>query len=79
MSVNKQRREMIRNVVQSLHRQTNVLELVLDQESEIMSNWPENLQNTERYIQCEDSVDGLETATSLITEAIPYLEGIVTG
>lgn len=77
--MNKRRREMIRSVVQNLHQQTNVLELVLDQESDIMSNWPENLQNTEKYIQCEDSVDGLETATSLITEAIPYLEGIVTG
>ena len=42
-----------------------------------MNNWPENLQSTDRYEKCEDAVDGLETATSLLRDALPYLEDII--
>lgn len=77
--MNKQRREMVQEVVKHLRRQSMVLDRVLDQESDVMQNWPENLQTTDKYFQCEDAVDNLETATSLIREAIPYLEGIVDG
>lgn len=75
--MNKKRKEIVRQVWQELNHGATVLEQVLDQETDTMTNWPENLQNTDRYFQCEDAVDDLENASSLLKEALPYLESVV--
>lgn len=75
--MNKKRKEIVRQVWQELNHGATVLEQVLDQETDAMTNWPENLQNTDRYFRCEDAVDDLESASSLLREALPYLESVV--
>nr|DAG62569.1 MAG TPA: hypothetical protein [Caudoviricetes sp.] len=75
--MNKARKQKIREAIKHIDCGTNILTDVLDQETDIMNNWPENLQSTDRYEKCEDAVDGLETATSLLRDALPYLEDII--
>ena len=75
--MNKTRKQKIREAIRHIDCGTTILTGVLDQENDTMNNWPENLQNTDRYEQCEDAVDGLETATSMLHDVIPYLEDIV--
>ena len=75
--MNKKRKEIVRQVWQELNHGATVLEQVLDQETDVMTNWPENLQNTDRYFQCEDAVEDLESASYLLREALPYLESVV--
>lgn len=77
--MNKKRREIIRTAVETISQSTSMIEGVLDQEVDALDNWPENLQNTERYIRSEDAVDNLESATSLLKEALPYLEEVIGG
>lgn len=75
--MNKARKQKIKEAIRYIDQGTVILVDVLDQETDTMNNWPENLQGTSRYEQCEDAVDGLETATSMLRDAIPYLEDIV--
>ena len=75
--MNRARKHKIKEAIKHIDCGASLLTTVLDQESDVMDNWPENLQSTERYIQCEDAVDGLETALSNIHEALPYLEDII--
>lgn len=75
--MNKTRKQRIKEAMRYIDCSTAILTDVLDQENDTMNNWPENLQNTDRYEKCEDAVDGLETATSMLSEVIPCLEDIV--
>lgn len=70
--MNNTRRRRIRKLIAALMTRShdwddvkNELEDILSEEQEAMDNIPESLQDTERYVIAEESVDYLETASSL--------------
>lgn len=76
--MNNARRKAIRNVIKMLKGSPvdwecveTELSDVLDEESEAMDNIPENLQDSDRYLVCEESVDYLEDAINSIDSENP--------
>ncbi len=68
--MNNNRRQRLRNALKMLESASEIVDQVYDEESDCLSNYPENLQNTDRYEQMESAVDALSEATSAVSEAI---------
>ena len=74
--MNKLRRKKIADIVNSISIMRDKLDVIKDEEEDAMYNIPENLQNSDRYQECEEAVDSLDSAISAIDEAIDYLSDI---
>lgn len=54
-----------------------ILDMVLDEESFAMDNYPENLQSTDIYFEMENAVDILTSAIDSAEDSREELESIV--
>ena len=68
--MNKDRRKMIRPVADDLlERALTILNQAKDEEEDALLNFPENLEDSERYKLMENAIDYLEDAIECIEEA----------
>lgn len=67
--MNKQRRMRLEEALEFLSKAESIAESARDEEADGVSNYPENLQDTERYEMMEEAVDSLDEALDLITDA----------
>lgn len=75
--MNKNRRSRLKGIEEDLGRCLNLLSSIYDEEQDCIDNIPENLQDSDRYLDMEacaealsDAVYNLEEAVDLINEAI---------
>lgn len=71
--MNKQRRQEIQNIINSIEAIRPDIESVLNDEREYRDNMPENLQSSEKYDIADAAVDNLESATEAIESLVEYL------
>lgn len=62
--MNNRRRTKIREAVLLINNSVNILSQIKDEEQDCLDNFPENLQNSERYTGMEDSINILEDSIS---------------
>lgn len=72
--MNQSRRKQIQSASALLKRALVILSVVLDNEQEALDNYPESLQETDRYIDGEEAAEMLEYAINSVTEAVEYAE-----
>ena len=75
--VNKKRREKLRAAISLLDRAEALVNEACDQESGALDNYPENLQESERFEKMEDAVDSLNDALESIGEARDRIEAAI--
>lgn len=75
--MNKRRRTELREVISSLNNCRMTIDMVLSEESDCLSNIPENLEYSEQYERIEDAVDNLEEALEEIDSLLESLEKAV--
>ena len=75
--MNEKRRESLRAAVSLLDRAETLVNTVCDQESDVLDNYPENLQGSERFEKMEDAVDSLNDALESIGEAKDRIEAAI--
>lgn len=71
------RRSRLREAIGMLSNVTTAVESVCDREQDCMDNYPENLQNTERFERMEDAVDNLNDALEKLEEAKEHIEAAI--
>ena len=74
--MNKQRRKILMEVIESLEEAQASIEEIKDEESEAYDNMPESLQYSEKGELMYQNVDELETASSDLETVIDTLSGI---
>jgi len=74
--MNKQRRIRLRESNSLLARALQIIYAVKDEEQDALDNFPENLQNSERYTAMEDAIDGLEEAIDCIEQASESINNV---
>lgn len=72
--MNKERRRLLATAISHLNRADDLVNMALDQESDCLSNMPENLECSQRYEKMEVAVSNMEDALSSIGEAIESLD-----
>ena len=75
--MNKKRRETIKNIVSSLEKTSDLIQSVLDEEQDCISNIPDNLQGSERVEAMEEIVSKLDEAYNDICSVIDTLSDII--
>lgn len=71
--MNNNRRKKIDEVVSMLETASNLLGQILDEETDCLSNIPENLESSERYCKIEEAIDNMDTALESVEQAIEYV------
>ncbi len=72
--MNNARRAKLREAMEKLSNAQSVVDMVCDQESDCLDNYPENLQSTEKYERMESAVDHLNDALENLDEAREHIE-----
>lgn len=72
--MNNERRKKIKKVIESLQKNQQNIESIMDEENEFLDNAPENLAESERYEKSQNAIDYLTDAIDNIDEAIGSLE-----
>ena len=75
--MNKARREKLKDAIRYFDHGLEILDDALTEESDCLSNMPENLESSDRYMSLEDNVDTMESVYSDINEAKDQLEGLI--
>lgn len=74
--MNKQRRIRLRESNTLLAKALQIVNAVKDEEQDALDNFPENLQNSERYTAMENAIDELEEAIDYIEQASESLNNL---
>lgn len=77
--MNDKRRARLRDALKALNDAHAIVDTVCDQEQDCMDNYPENLQDTEKYERMEDAVDNLDEAMEKIDEAAERIRSAAEG
>lgn len=72
--MNERKRNRLREALKMLSSASSIIEAVCDSELDCMDNYPENLQNTERFEQMESAVDYLNDSLEKIDDAKSCIE-----
>ena len=72
--LNDKRRSFLKDAIYHLNKAQTIVEQVNDQEDDVLSNVPDNLQASERYEKIEDAIDKLNDASEKIDEARDCIE-----
>lgn len=75
--MNKQRRKVIRELIEQATALSQQIEQVLNEEQDYYDYMPENLQNSERGQNTEEAIGNLEEAQSDIENCISNLESAI--
>ncbi len=76
--MNKTRRAMISRASKSVHEAFDYIDSAYEQESECLSNFPENLSSSEKYEKLEEYTDLLEEARDQLEYACNAVDQILT-
>lgn len=71
------RRNRLRDALKMLANVAAIVESVCDKEEDCMDNYPENLQNTERFENMEAAVDNLNDALEKLDDAKGHIESAI--
>lgn len=72
--MNNKRREIIRSASRLIDEAREKVSVAYDEESDCLSNMPENLESSDRYIKMENAVDNLEEANDYLDDAMESLD-----
>lgn len=72
--LNKKRREIIQSASRLISDAREKISTAYDAEYECLSNMPENLESSDRYIKMENAVDSLEDADDYLDDAMDSLD-----
>ena len=75
--MNEERRRSLRSAQKYLAMVSSILDQVRDKESDCVDNYPENLQDTDRYAAMEDAVESLDEAIENIDDAVKNIEAAI--
>lgn len=75
--MNNARRERLKNALAMLSEANSIIDQVCYQEQECIENFPENLQNTDRYDNMEYAVDCLTEAVEKIGEVEECIQAVI--
>jgi len=75
--VDTKRRNRLRDSLKMLANVAAIVESVCDKEEDCMDNYPENLQNTERFENMEAAVDNLNDALEKLDDAKGHIESAI--
>lgn len=75
--MNKKRRGMVRDASVLLTRALDLIDRAKDEESDCLSNYPENLQSSDAYYNMEDAVDYLSDASYGIQDVLRSVERVL--
>lgn len=71
--MNKKKREKLSNAISHLRTAKGLVDTVLDDEEDCLSNIPEAFESTDRYEKIENAIQKLEEASEKIEEATDCL------
>lgn len=77
--MNKNRRIIIKSIIDKLNDLQPCIEQVRDDEQEFFDNMPEGLQEGVRGEAAQEAIDELDNALAQIEDAIVSLEGSIKG
>lgn len=75
--MNKKRRNVLSEAESFLQLAEAKINFVFDQESDVLDNFPENLQGSDRYANTEEAVELLEEAVDKVSEVRENLAYII--
>lgn len=75
--MNDKRRGRLKDALKMLNNAAALVETVCDVEQDCIDNYPENLQNTERYEHMETAVDSLNDALEKIDDAKDHIQSAI--
>ena len=75
--VNNQRRKKINTIIEKISYIKDEIEIIYEEEQDCMSNIPENLQGSDRYIQSEDACDIMSECIENLDDIISILEEVI--
>lgn len=75
--MNKSRRKKIAKVIETLHEVSRIISFELSQEEYTMDNYPENFQNSTKFLTIEKAVDTMSDAVDTIDGVVDSLSEIV--
>lgn len=75
--MNNRRRQKLRIALTELENAHSIVSDVYDEESDSLSNMPENLESSDRYMDMESNVDHLEEIQSDIYDIINTLSELL--
>lgn len=75
----KQMLDIVTDISHKCDTLSSLVQDILDEESESLSNMPENLEGSDRWQSISDAVDNLEDARDSIDEIIGNLSSVESG
>ncbi len=72
--MNPNRRKRLLGLLKEVGEIRSQIETIRDEEDEARDNMPENLQETERFVNSEESSEALSTAEDYLNEAASAIE-----
>ena len=76
--MNEARRDRLRAAVKKLSDVHSIVETVCDKEEDCLDNYPENLQNSDRFERTETAVDSLNDALERLEEATECIQTAIS-
>lgn len=77
--MNDSRRRKITKALKLIEEANTIIEDVAEEEADALSNFPESLEGTDKYMTCEEANGNLEEAVSAFEDLIGYLESARDG
>lgn len=75
--MNDKRRGRLKDALKMLSSAAAIVDEVCDSEQDCLDNYPENLQNTERFEQMETAVDSLNDALEIIDDVKEHIQSAI--
>lgn len=75
--MNDKRRGRLKDALKMLSSAASIVDEVCNGEQDCLDNYPENLQNTERFEQMETAVDSLNDALERIDDAKEHIQSVI--
>lgn len=75
--INKSQKSVLKNVQSSLSMSLDTLKSVRFDAEYSLSNYPENLQSSQKYEEAENALDELDDAIDSVSEAIKSLDNAI--
>lgn len=72
--MNAARRKRINQSIESIIKEAEKVESIMEEEQEALDNIPENLQGSERYEAMEEAISNLEVVINYLDEALDVLQ-----
>ena len=75
--MNEKRRKRLNNALNLLEQCENIVDQVRDEELDAISNYPENLQGTDKFDLMEQAVDNMDDAIDRISEVRESIQAAI--